>query len=379
MTLIPCVLVIFSNIAVAAPPFRFSLDDPRKDDRGPGEYIYPSGSFYTPGIFDLRRFEMRREGKDLVFELTFDSPLIPPTDLRNRSATPIELNNGVYVENIDIYLNHKPGGATQTIPGRNVRFEERDGWDSCVVITPQPYLVRSLLEDFRPGGRVIVPVGVRSRGRVVTARIPVEDIGEPDISWGVQVLITGALWENNFEVVDRLMDEDVPNAFTMPVTTVPETEAFGGGELTRFHPYVIDLLAPEGRSQGSILRSWDAKARRRAAVPMIPLDPAKYEARIAAEPVAKKPPELPRVVSAVPGSDVTVAIVRDVSRELVVLEKPTEPLALYRLGDVLDDGDQVVARVVVSQIHTDFVVATAVEGKDRIVAGARVRFAKPKE
>jgi hypothetical protein len=164
----------------------------------------------------------------------------------------------------------------------------------------------------------------------------------------------------------------------MPVTTVAESAAFGGGELTRFHPYVIDLLAPAGRSQEAILGKSDAKLRRLASIPMVPIDALKHDARISREPVAKKPPQLP-TVSAVPGSELTVAIVRDVNRELVILEKPSEPLALYRLGDVLDDSDQVVARVVVSQVHADFVVATAVEGKERIVTGARVRFARPKE
>lgn len=380
MRFLAIIVLMIAGTAGAAPPFRFSLEDARNDDRGPGEYIYPSGSFYTPGIFDLRRVEMRRDGDSLILEITLDSAPVQPTDLRNRNTTVIDLNNGVYVENIDIYFDYKSGGATQSVPGRNVYFEEASAWDSCIILTPQPYLVRSVLDAWKPGGKVIVPVGVRSKGRVVSARVPISELGaEPDGSWGVQVMVSGALWENNFEVVDRLMDEDVANAFTMPVTTVAESEAFGGGELTRFHPNVIDLLAPDGRSQRAILSSWDVKARRRAAVPMVPLDAAKYQARIGADPVAKKAPELPRIVSAVPGSELAVAVVRDVNRELVVLEKPTQPVALYRLGDVLDDSDQVVARVVVSQIFADFVVATAVEGKDRIIVGARVRFAKPKE
>ncbi|MEL7369277.1 MAG: glucodextranase DOMON-like domain-containing protein, partial [Myxococcota bacterium] len=227
------VLFPWSVALAASPKVLVDLADDRNDDKGPGTYVYPSDQNYRPGQFDVRRFQVRQDGTDVIFAVELDSNFRRPDIARFSDAVEIRLENGVYVQNIDICIDNVKGqGEVRSIPGRKVRFKRSEGWDVCVVLTPLPYRARSLMADWKANGRVLIPVGVRSHDSWVEARVPVVDLGAPyDSSWGFQVLVSGTQWQNSFDAVNRLLGNHVINVFTMPVTTVAEQLAFGGGEL----------------------------------------------------------------------------------------------------------------------------------------------------
>ncbi|MEM7678289.1 MAG: glucodextranase DOMON-like domain-containing protein, partial [Myxococcota bacterium] len=369
------------SAAFAAPPQGLlDLADDRNDDKGPGSYVYPSEQNYRPGQFDLRRFQIRQDGTNLIFAVELDSSLRKPDIARFSDAVEIRLENGVYVQNIDICIDNIKGqGEVRSIPGRRVRFKRSEGWDVCVVITPLPYRARSMLSGWKSNGRVIVPVGVRSHDSWVEARVPIVDLGGPyDPSWGFQVLISGSQWQISFDAVNRLMGSHVTNVFTMPVTTVAEQLAFGGGELSNFHPWVIDILTPPLSSQTRALRSFDGERRSFATVPMVYPNPVAHQSAVKrAQPA---PGTAQENTSVLPDSDEFVyGTIKDVSGDLIVLSIDPESVAAFRLGDVLDEEGQVVAHVVTSQIHKSFVVATPVDGRKQIRPDLKVRFRRPKE
>ncbi len=402
-----------TTLLMAAPPAAFSwtTTDPRGDDKGPGTYQYPSGDVFPAGSFDLRRFTVRLVGDDVVFEVELGAAVKKPVEVRLSDATLLELNNGIYVQNVDIYIDRDPsGGVLESIPGRRVRFVNDGGWESAIVLAPQPFVVRSGLEDWAPGrGKVIIPTDVRSENRTVRARISIADLGGvPDPSWGFQVLITGAAWQPSFDAFRRVTGSHAPNALALKVTTIAETTAFGGGELHDQHPYVIDLLAPPGREQSQILRSFDVEAERFAVVPMVYVDPrAREQARSkaaasrptpgpAATVVARPTPPASALtlglIPSTPGNRTStttpgaagatgpvVVTVQSVDGDIVVLDKPSRRINRFQLGAVLDTDGTVVGRVVLNQEYPAFLLATAVEGVGRIRAGATVRFDPPKE
>ena len=356
------------------------ITDPRNDDKGPGGYIYPSDQNYHPGQFDLRRFRVYRDKTTVVFLIEVDSPLRRPPVARFSDAFEIKLENGVYVQNFDICIDSVKGqGAVRSIPGRRVRFLQKEAWDVCILVTPLPFRARSLIDGWHPGGRVVVPTTVRSYDRTIEVRVPeVELGGPPSDSWGYQVLVSGCQWQNTIDAVNRLLGSHVTNVYTMPVTTVAEQLAFGGGELSDYHPWVIDVLMPPLKSQYRVLSGHDAQRRRFAAVPMVYPNPTAHEAAVK---VAKPAQAASKAnTEAVPKSaEFVYGTIKDVSDELVVLDIDPTAVAPFRLGDVLDDEGQVVARVVTSQIHQSFVVATPVSGRERIRPDMQVRFRKPKE
>lgn len=420
-------------LTLASAPFSWTYVDPRGDDKGPGSYQYPSGDVYTAGSFDLRRFSVRLVGDSVVFEVELGAQIKKPTEVRLSDATILQLDNRIYVQNVDIYIDRDPsGGVVESVPGRRVRFYDDDAWDTVVVLTPQPYVVRSGLEDWAPGrNRVHVPTDVRSENRTLRATMSVGDLGGvPDASWGFQVLVTGASWQPSFDAFQRVMGAHVPNALTMKVTTITEQTAFGGGELHDQHPYVIDLLAPRGREQGPILRSFDVDAERYAVVPLVYVDPAAHARavakagprRVSPEGAITAKPSLPGSVlsqglipsgpaprdpdvtatypsggagplartsttpvkpgprpTPVPATGPIVLTIQSVDGNIVVLEKPTRRVKRFQFGTVFDPGGDAVGRVVLDQEYPAFLLATIVEGVGSIRAGATVRFDPPKE
>ena len=355
-----------------------SIDDPRHDDFGPGSYLYPTGRPYRAGQFDLRRFELGVDGDFASMTITLDTPLRRPFEPRITEARTVDLNNGVYIQNIDIYIDSVPGrgnGFTDAVPGRNLRFDEDGAWDVAVVLTPRPYEVRAALEGWRPSAQVYVPTGVRSRGTEITARVPLGVLGgRPEPSWGYTVVVSGATWEQSLDFQRRISGAHTPNAYTMRVTTVAEPEAFGGGELTFFHPYVIDILTPPGRHQKVILGRHDASTERLASIPMVYPDPEAHARAVAARPARHRAAEA--VVSepppAAPGT--IESVVRDVLEGTVVLDRPQGELATLRLGAVIDTDGDTVGKLLVTAVHSSFVLATIVDGADAIRPGAVVRF-----
>ena len=69
------IAIKFGGIAIlmTATPALGSLlnaTDPSADDNGPGNYAYPTDPVFTPGAFDIRRFQVFDDGTPIYFLLT---------------------------------------------------------------------------------------------------------------------------------------------------------------------------------------------------------------------------------------------------------------------------------------------------------------------
>lgn len=391
-----------ADSAHAAPPASVSLDDPRYDDTGSGRYVYPSGGSYRPGQFDLRRLEVSADGDDIVFRVSLAAPLRKPAGARVSDARALELRNGIYVQNVDIYVDSIPGvgrGFTDGIPGRRISFDPAQAWDVAIVLTPQPYPVRAIVEDWHPAGpQVVVPANVRSAGSTLVARVPAERFGGPlDAGWGFAVTVSGAAWQPSFDAVDRLTGTHRLDAYTLPVHTVAEDGAFGGGTVGGNHPQVIDILVPPGVSQKATLGAHDARSGRLARVPMVYARPEAARA-LGVPPAAlafapRSPTPARSAASGVPASALAglsadsptpvggsaESHIRDVLDTTVVIANPPGGLAQFRLAAIHGPDGARVGKVVVMQVHPEFVTATIVEGLGAIRKGMAVRFTDPEE
>lgn len=250
-----------------------SLTDPAGDDNGPGHYVAPSGADYRSGDFDLRQFRVRLDGDQVVFLVTVGTAVREPDTTRRTNRSPLDLSAGIFVQNVDIYIDSDPqAGFVEALPGRRIRFAPEAAWDVAVVLTPQPYRTRALVSEAMgaAAGKVHFVPSVRAQGRTIIARVPLAVLGDvPRPSWGYAVLLTGAVWDPSFDVADRLTGTREIDGFTMPVLGVAERRAFGGAGLDRFHAQVIDLFAPRGTTQQQILGGYDVAAQRLAVVPMV--------------------------------------------------------------------------------------------------------------
>lgn len=371
MSLLP---FIAAQLVLAVSP-AVVLEDPRHDDDGGGSLVYPSGSEYPAGCFDLRRLEVEVGGEEVVFRVTLGAAITRPSMVRRTHATELHLDNGIYVQNVDIYIDQVPGaGHTRGIPGRNVRFSRDEAWDAAVVLTPQPHPTRALLERSLPeeAPHVHVATGVRSEGRTVIARVPLAALGgRPDPAWGYSVVVSGAAWEETFAAVERLTGAFRENAFTLPIYAIPEERALGGGTLDPHQPRVIDISTPAGVDQHARLSDFDSRSERLAVIPMTYPDPeATLRLRTRLEAAA---PRAEATLGREPPSPLEL-VVLDVDGESLVLSLAGREVSAWRQGTVIDAEGREVARIVVTAVYPKFVTATAVEGRAQIRPGDRVRF-----
>jgi hypothetical protein len=365
--------VLGAGRAAAEPRLVAAFDDPAGDADGPGGYQPAGDSEFMDGDFDLRRFAVYVDGDEVLFEVTLGAPFRQPAVTQRTNSTELQLWNGIYLQNVDIYLDtsRAPGsGFGACIPGRRVAFADGRTWEAAVVLTPQPGPARAITRDALgdAAAHVIFPENLRARGRTVVARVPAAALGGlPARDWGYSVHVSGARWERSFKVTDRLLGRAEADAFTMPVLGVREAWAFGGAPAGNAHPRVVDVLLPPGVDQKAVLGSFDAATGALARVPFVQVEPERGPPAVAPAHPAPGP-------GAEPAAELSVA---DVADTLVSLSGSARGLESLRLGRVLGPDGATVARVVVIQVVEGGVVARAVEGSDRIARGARVRFDPP--
>jgi hypothetical protein len=378
------------SAGASSPHLVATFDDPAHDATGPGEYTPPYDPDFTDGDFDLRRFTVLADGEDVIFQVTLGAPFREPVTTQRTNRIPLQLLNGIYLQNIDIYVDTDPAstaGWNQSIPGRRVAFEEGRTWKAVVVITPQPGPAAAITQAALGTGmarRAFFPDAVEVKGRTVTVRVPnyVFD-GPPRKEWGYSVHVSGANWERSFSVLDLLKSGKELDAFTMPVHGMREPFAFGGAPSGEVHPRVVDVLLPANIDQKAVLGSFSVSDGTFARVPFVhavapPAPAAPAPAPVTAPAVgtpvpAPAPVAVPAAVLAIPAGLKVV----DVSGDVVSITGPTAGIKEFQLGQVLGPSGATVARVVVLRVYDGGLAATVVEGRSRIERGAAVRFDGP--
>jgi hypothetical protein len=363
-------LTVAPATGAPAPRLVASFEDPAGDDYGPGTYLPPGDTEFETGDFDLRRFQVKVDGGEVLLEVTLGAQVRLPDTTQRTNSTPLPLSNGIYLQNIDIYADTDPTsgeGYSTCIPGRRVGFADGRTWKAAVVLTPQPGAVRTILdESMGPAARrVLVATRISSRGRTIVARVPVAFFGaEPSKAWGWSVQISGARWERTYEVLDRYRDAGEVDAFTMPVGTVRGAWMFGGAPQGKVHPRVVDVLLPVGVDQKKVLGSFDAASGAWAKVPFV------YATAPGGPAVAVPPP------AATPPGAIVLAVA-DVSGDVVTAWGPVEGLVPLQIGRVLGERGEPVARVVVTRVMGGGVLATVAEGREKIERGSKIAFDRP--
>ncbi|MCC6129495.1 MAG: hypothetical protein IT186_06165 [Acidobacteria bacterium] len=213
-----------------------SFKDPSGDDFGPGAYTYPTDKVYKNGSFDLAGFSMKVKGDKADFQVTLNSSLEDPWGM----------GNGFAVQMVFIFIQTdvKEGRFTKTLPGLNVQFGPEDGWNKCVILSPQPQnRVMSEVESKASWAKnaVVVPVLTRGAGRAISGSVDLSALGAGDpTKWGYQVIVQS--------------NEGFPDAGDVLTRKVNEFEGqhrFGGGTDTDCDPHAIDLVAGKGTGDKS--------------------------------------------------------------------------------------------------------------------------------
>lgn len=255
----------------AASDGSVSLMDPKGDDNGPGTYVYPTDKVYAAGAFDMTRFEVVPKGSQVEFRVTMARRIDDPWDSKAWGG------NGFSVQMAFIHIDTDGtagSGATEGLPGTNVRFKSEEAWDRVVIISPQGTTRVNSEVDSKATAhkdRVVVPRITRATGRTLVAVVDAAALGgPPSPSWGYQVLIQS---NEGFPAKTDLL--------TRKVNEYEGQHRFGGGTDYDNDPHVIDILAGRARGQADeiaaqheVLKKYNAsatepKAEDLAVVPLI--------------------------------------------------------------------------------------------------------------
>ncbi len=294
---------------LAAPPVcgkaLFTLSDPRGDDHGDGNFIYPLNEELDPGDLDLLSFSASPARGGTWFEVTFAKPIrTPEAEVVDDLGTSLKsvARYGFYTLNVDIYIDtdRQPGsGALAMLPGRFATVDKATAWERAVILTPRPseargelkrMLMRKLNQELRDekstlsentaaelrgqipddvDSRIFFPNQIRVRGNRASFFVPESFLGGPvKDTWSYVVAVSGANVLQSFglnRVIGRTSDKE-ESLMILPVSPGKWSDRFGGGrEAAPNKPPLVDILVPKDeRSQESLLQEFDARSKRNA-------------------------------------------------------------------------------------------------------------------
>jgi hypothetical protein len=304
----PLAAALLLALSAAPPVFGktlFTLSDPRGDDHGDGNLIYPLNEELDPGDLDLLTFSASSARGGTWFEVTFAQPIrTPEAEVIDDLGTSLRsvARNGFYTFNVDIYIDtdRQPGsGAVAMLPGRFAGVDKASAWERAVILTPRPsetrgelkrLLMRKLNQELRDenstmsedtaaelrgqipedvDSRIFFPNQVRVRGNKASFFVPESFLGGPaKDTWSYVVAVSGADLLQSFDVsrvLGRASGKE-ESLMILPVSPGKWSDRFGGGrEAAPNQSPLVDILVPrDQRSQESLLQDFDARSKRNA-------------------------------------------------------------------------------------------------------------------
>src|SRR3970282_373724 len=147
-----------------------TFDDPKGDDKGPGNYVYPTDSVYKAGSFDLTKLSVKKSGNQGEFAVDVNSSLEDPWGM----------GNGFSVQMIFIFIKNKDGGHTEGLPGLNVQFAPGSEWSKVVILSPQKkarVMGEAETKAAKVVAAIVVPTTTRGSNRTIKGSVPLSELG----------------------------------------------------------------------------------------------------------------------------------------------------------------------------------------------------------
>ncbi|HKI04567.1 MAG TPA: glucodextranase DOMON-like domain-containing protein [Thermoanaerobaculia bacterium] len=290
---------------IAAPSFGrgkpiFTLTDPRGDDHGDGNLIYPGNEDLGPGDLDILSLSAEDQGNGTMFEVTFAKPVrVPARRAIDDIGTQLDAvaRYGFYTLNLDLYIDKDrvPGsGGVTMLPGRHAEIDPASAWEKAVILTPRPneaqeelkrMLLKTLNEDAKRDdsdlkneevealkkqipldieSRIFFPTQVKVRGQKISFFVPATFLGGPaQATWSYVAATSGADLLVSFDV-NRVLGRapGQKSLMILPISPGRWQDRFGGGrENAAIQPPLVDILVPQGKKQEAILSDFDSRAK----------------------------------------------------------------------------------------------------------------------
>lgn len=216
-----------------------SFDDPKGDDKGPGNYVYPTDGVYKSGSFDLTKLSVKKSGDNAEFAIDVNSTLEDPWGM----------GNGFAVQMVFIFIKTGAGGHAEGLPGLNVQFAPGSEWNKVVILSPQKkarVIGEASTKAPNAVADIVVPNTTRGNNRTIKGSVPLSELGgDGNVDgWSYQVIMQS--------------NEGFPAATDLLTRKVNEYEGqhrFGGGNDGDCDAHVADVLESAEAKQSEMLSS----------------------------------------------------------------------------------------------------------------------------
>jgi len=216
------------------------INDPEKDDYGPGSYTYPSDAVFGSGAYDILNFQVGYDDENVIFKFTMRGPV------DNSWGSP----NGLSVQTFDIYIDTDGDGqgGDAFLPGRNLSLQDGYAWDYAITVEGWEAGI------YTPGDEGSTKIASASEFVIVadpgqqkvTVRVPKSILGDNPEAWQYAVMV--------------LSQEGYPSGGVQRVRDVnvaAEQWRFGGApDGATNHTRVIDLVWAEAGQQEAWLSAF---------------------------------------------------------------------------------------------------------------------------
>jgi glucoamylase len=208
--------------------------DPSGDDNGPGTYQYPSASDFTPGSFDLTRFQV----------VTIGSTVYLRTTLRNLTPT---FGNTLGAQLLDVYVHTGTGDSSTTAAYPTRNYTMADGWNQRIEV--QGFASPVWVTPSGAGVGSVSAVVASTVTKTVTIALPAAQFGTPSSGWTFSVVLTG---QDGFSSDQARGFTQPGQAYQFGVCPVGGTAAICLVDPSTV-PKAVDVLTPAGVSQAAEL------------------------------------------------------------------------------------------------------------------------------
>jgi len=243
-------------LALGSAASAVEFTDPRGDDKGPGNYTYPTDGVYKPGSFDMTKVSITKQGSNVEFAV----------DVNSNLEDPWGMGTGFAVQMIFIFIKNAQGGYVETPPGLNVVFAPGNEWNKVVVLSPQRkarVVSEAQAKAPKMAKDIVVPNITRGSGRTIKGSVPLSDLGgDGNVDgWSYQVVMQS--------------NEGFPAETDFLTRKVNEFEGqhrWGNGNDGDCDPHTTDVLDGPDAKQADMLAyecGPDGKSVKRATLKMI--------------------------------------------------------------------------------------------------------------
>ncbi|MEM4967410.1 MAG: glucodextranase DOMON-like domain-containing protein [Zestosphaera sp.] len=228
----------------------FSASDPVGDDKGTGNYTYPTSTVFMPGVFDLTGFAVMKNSTHVAFVIF----------LRDLGGNPWGGPAGFCLQHVQVYVRTTASGTTNTSTyGLKVNIAEDYAWHYAILLAP------GWGEEPVPQGQVSAIYDSTGSLVAVAGGSDFTVYTEPSLNAIVAVVNASVLTDSdniaNWKYVVTVSGYDGYEASKLRgVGLTAEEWKFGGADTyalaANVAPLVIDLLAPTAEAQYAMLTSY---------------------------------------------------------------------------------------------------------------------------